>query len=68
LGKRIKAGAIAQVVPDKNSKQGKYFWTLSLKGDLPISDQAKTNAAKHGGTTGRQSVSGGAALGADGKP
>lgn len=35
LNKRKKAGAIAQVVPDKNSKQGKFFFTLKLKGDAP---------------------------------
>lgn len=33
LNKRKKAGAIAQVVPDKNSKQGKFFFTLKMKGE-----------------------------------
>jgi 5-methylcytosine-specific restriction endonuclease McrBC GTP-binding regulatory subunit McrB len=34
-------------VQDKNSKSGKYFFTLKLKGDkLVISDKAKWNNAK----------------------
>ena len=44
LQNRKKAGAIHTVVPDKNSKQGKFFYTLSYKGDaIPISEQAKNN-------------------------
>lgn len=47
LSKRLNDGGskIAQV-PDKNNKQGKYFFTLKQKGDVPISDQAKKNVAK----------------------
>jgi len=35
LGIRIKAGAVAQVVPNKNAKQGKFFFTLKLNGEIP---------------------------------
>ena len=45
LGKRKKGGALTTVVPDKNSKQGKFFFTLRNKGDvLHISEEAKKNA------------------------
>lgn len=44
LGKRKKGGAITTVVPDKNSKQGKFFFTLRSKGDpLEITEEAKKN-------------------------
>ena len=47
LETRKKAGAVTYVVPDKNSKQGKYFFTLRLKGGpIAISEEAKHNFAK----------------------
>ena len=33
IGNRKKAGAITNQVPDKNSKSGKYFFTLKIKGE-----------------------------------
>ena len=35
MDKRKKAGQPTSVVPDKNSKNGKFFFTLKLKGDKP---------------------------------
>lgn len=50
LEKRKKSGALTTVVPDPKSKQGKYFFTLSTKGDkLIISDKAKWAYAKEMG-------------------
>ena len=47
LETRKKAGAVTYMVPDKNSKQGKFFFTLRLKGGaIPISEEAKNNLAK----------------------
>ena len=48
LTKRVKEGGtkISQV-PDKNNTQGKFFFSLKLKGEpIAISDQAKMNVAK----------------------
>ena len=40
--KRKKAGQVTAVVADKNSKQGKFFFTLKNTGPkIPITDQAK---------------------------
>lgn len=40
----MKSGAITSTVPDKNSKHGKFFYTLKLKGDpIPITEEAKKN-------------------------
>jgi hypothetical protein len=52
IGIRKKAGNITQVVADKNSKSGKFFFTLRTKGDpIPITDQAKkANAIEEGRT------------------
>jgi len=41
LEKRKKAGAITTIVPDKNSKAGKYFFTLKSTGQPAIAEEAK---------------------------
>lgn len=47
IEKRKKSGQLTAVVQDKNSKSGKFFFTLSTKGEkLVISDKAKYNNAK----------------------
>ena len=39
LGIRTKGGSLQTVVPDKNSKSGKFFFTLKSKGaNVKISD------------------------------
>ena len=49
---RKKAGNVQSVVPDKNAKVGKFFFALTYKGDpIPISELAKTAAAKEAGKT-----------------
>lgn len=35
LSIRKKSGALASVVPDKNAKSGKFFFTLRMKGTIP---------------------------------
>jgi hypothetical protein len=50
LAKRKKAGALASVVPDKSAKQGKFFFDLKLKGDIPpFTEEQKLNVARLSG-------------------
>jgi len=55
IEKRKKAGTITSTVADKNSKQGKYFFTLKVVGEpVKISEEAKLNNAKETGKLDRQ--------------
>mmetsp|Transcript_9365 Transcript_9365/g.14221 ORF Transcript_9365/g.14221 Transcript_9365/m.14221 type:complete len:343 (+) Transcript_9365:263-1291(+) len=50
LDTRKKSGAISTVVPNKNSKQGKFFFTLKVKGEqIKVSEEAKRNNARETG-------------------
>lgn len=48
LNIRKKAGAVAQVVPNKDAKSGKFFFNLKLKGDIPALAKPKVDPTKLG--------------------
>lgn len=48
LAMRIKAGAVAAVVPNKDSKQGKFFFNLKLNGKIPPLQKPKRDPTNIG--------------------
>lgn len=48
LAARIKAGAVAAVVPNKDAKQGKYFFNLKLNGKIPPLQKPKRDPTNIG--------------------
>lgn len=48
LAARIKAGALAAVVPNKDAKQGKFFFNLKLNGKIPPLQKPKRDPTNIG--------------------